>query len=165
MHLSREERQRIVEEFTIRHNGVFNAETFVMEVKRVGSSHPAYAYFEWDEKKAALNYLVGQAREFVRDLRISFKVEEVGRKGTVTVKMVEGPFLISPVSGRSSGGGYVLTDVDNPEHMIELCQQARSALSAWLRRYAVTIEHVKGSRKSIEDMIRLLDVEVDELVG
>ena len=46
-------RERIVREFTARHNGRFDPAVFVEEVRQAGPSHEAYEWFQWDDEAAA----------------------------------------------------------------------------------------------------------------
>lgn len=150
-------RQQIVEEFSIRHNGHFNPTLFLEEVRSKGPRHPAYEWFEWDQDKAALAYQIEQARDFARDLRVSFRVEEVGRGRTVSVREAEMPMVLSPMAGRRDGGGYYLVDPENPEHAAEHCRQAAVALRAWFRRYQSALVHANGSSAAIEKAIKALE--------
>lgn len=149
-------RQKIVRDFAIRHNGQFNPTLFVEDVRRTGPSHPAYEWFEWDQKKAALQYQIEQARAFARDLRITFTVEDIGRTRPVTVRTHEMPLVLSPINGRVKGGGYYLTDPGNPEHLAEHCRQAAIALETWLGRYSSAVEHAGGSVSALEEQVALL---------
>lgn len=152
-------RQQIIRDFCARHGGEFDARVFEGEVREAGPSHPAYEWFEWDTAKAALEYRVEQARAFCQGLRISFTVEDVGRKGPVIVREVEAPFAMSPLDNRGSGGGYYLLDVNNPDHMAELCRQARTDLSVWLGRYGAALVHAGGSIEQIERQIKALGID------
>lgn len=153
---TKEIRQKIVEEFAKRHNGIYNPTVFLDEVRRQGKKHPAYEWFEWDAKKAANEHNLWQARSFAKDLRIKFEVEEVGRSGAVTVRTTEMPMVLSPALGRSDGGGYVLTDPNDPAHMAEHCHQAATALLSWLNRYQAALVHVDGSTKTIERLAKAM---------
>lgn len=155
--LSKEKRQEIVEDFARRHNGQYDPKLFLREVKETGDKHPAFNWFEWDDKKAAGEYQLWQARSFAKDLRVNFTVEEVGREGAVTVRSVEAPAVISPVAGRKDGGGYVSFNPDDPEHIAEHCRQAGVALRSWMRRYEAALIHIDGSTKTIERLASALE--------
>jgi hypothetical protein len=150
-------RQQIVEEFARRHGGQFIPAPFVQEVKAKGKNHPAYDWFVWDESKAAFAYQVEQARDFASGLRVTFRVEEVGRNRRMTITESVMPMVISPMDGRRSGGGYYLVDPDNPEHMAEHCLQAASTLRSWFARYQSALSHAGISPSLIERAIRSLD--------
>lgn len=154
---TKELRQEIVREFALRHNGIFNPALFLDEVRSAGPSHQAYEWFEWDASKAALAYQTEQARNFARDLRVVFKIEEIGRKSAFTVRQTEMPMVMSPMAGRSKGGGYILVDPDDAEHMQEHCRQAATALRAWLDRYDAALVHCGGKRGDAESIIARLD--------
>lgn len=149
-------RQQIVEEFSRRHNGRYNPSLFVAEVQRKGPEHPAYEWFEWDRNKAALAYQVEQARDFARDLRVVFQVEEVGRSKPIRVATAM-PMVLSPIADRSHGGGYVLTDPDDPAHMAEHCRQAAQALRSWFGRYEAALRHAGANHEAINLMVQQLE--------
>lgn len=147
---SKERRQEIVRAFAVRHNGQYDASLFLEEVRETGESHPAWGWFEWDTDKAARQWHLEQARAFASGLRVSFRVEDIRPGRPVAVRTMEMPMVISPMDGRDKGGGYVLTDPENPAHMAEHCRQAAAALDAWLRRYRSALEHSGGSPAAIE---------------
>jgi len=132
------DRQEIVEEFSIRHNGLFDAALFLAEVRAIGPNHRAHAWFEWDDSEAAHEHRLWQSRQFAHGLKVHFEVVTVGRAGPITVS-VSAPMVISPMATRVVGGGYILTDPGNEEHMRELAHQAATALRAWLTRYGSTL--------------------------
>lgn len=154
---TKELRQQIVEEFSRRHNGQYDPALFFKEVKETGETHPAYEWFEWDGKKAANEYRLWQARSFAKDLRISFTVEDVGTSGKVTVTTSEMPMVLSPANGRKNGGGYVLTDPNDPAHQAEHCHQAAAALRSWLNRYQAALVHAGYGTKLIEQLAEAME--------
>ncbi len=156
---TKEQRQNIVREFAIRHNGVFNPRLFLDEVRRVGEEHPAFGWFEWDQEKAALAWQVEQARDFARDLRVTFKVEEFRPASAVRVVTREMPLVLSPIDHRHHGSGYVLTNPENPDHMREHCRQAAQALGAWIGRYASAVEHIGGSLEPLDSLSKDLAID------
>jgi hypothetical protein len=150
-------RQQVIREFCLRRNAEFDAKLFEQEVRETGPEHLAYEWFEWDDGEAARQHRIWQAREFARDLRVTFSVEEVGRAGTIHVREVEAPMLVSQMEGRLSGGGYFLTDPANPDHMAELCRQAATDLARWSRRYEGALAYAGGSLTTIEKQRLLLE--------
>lgn len=156
-HFTKEARQSIVREFALRHNGQYNPGLFLEEVQTTGPSHAAYGWFEWDAGKAALNYQIQQARDFARDLRVSFKVEEIGGKAGMRVKQSAMPLVISPTAGRKTGGGYLLFNPDDNSHLVEHCHQAAVTLKSWLNRYEAAVIRVGGSSGAVLDLVHLLE--------
>ena len=150
-------RERIVRDFATRHNGNFNPALFLAEVRQTGVSHPAYDWFEWDEGKAAHAYWLEQARDFARDLRVSFRIEEVTGPHQVRVHQAPIPMVLSPMEGRRNGGGYVLTDPDDPEHIAEHCRQAARTLQQWRDRYSAALAHAGIKPDAINQMIARLE--------
>lgn len=158
MALSKIDRQRIVKEFALRHNGVYNPSLFLEEVRRTGETHPAFNWFEWDAGKAAFAYQVEQARSFARDLRVTFTVTEInGGKRAVKVRETAMPLVISPMEGRRDGGGYLLVDPKDSDHMGEHCRQAAVALRAWLGRYTEAVRHVGMNTSELEALVTALE--------
>lgn len=153
-------RQQIVRDFALRHGG-FNAALFVEEVRAAGPDHPAYEWFQWDDDKAASEYRIWQAREFARGIKVRASIEEISRTG-IRVREIEMPLIISPVDGRRDGGGYFLSDPNDPEHMAEFCRQAAADLERWLRRYSGAVAYAKGSTAAIERQVRALYAAVPE---
>jgi hypothetical protein len=144
-------RERIVRDFTSRHNGRFDPAVFVEEVNAAGPSHEAYEWFQWDDREAASQWRIEQARSFVQGIRIKFSVETVSR-GNITIRQSVVPLVMSHLSNRRVGGGYVVTNTDSPDHMAEFCGQAARDLDAWLRRYAGAVLFAGGSTVQIERM-------------
>lgn len=159
-------RQRIIEDFARRNNLVtFDPALFLQEVCETGPSHPAYEWFEWDDTKAAHSYRIEQARAFGRDIRVVSTIETIDRNEHIKVREVVTPFIQSPISGRQDGGGYYFFNVNNPEHMAELCRQGAVALRAWLNRYSAALAHVQFSDKQFEKAIGLLEASAVQPVG
>lgn len=139
MRYSKQLRQEIIRDFAERNGGWYDPAAFVAEVRRRGKKHPAYDWFEWDDKEAAKQRRVEQAREFAQGLRVTFRVETVARKDKIVVRTVEMPFVLSPSEQRINGGGYYLTDPADPEHVAEFCRHAADTLEAWARRYQAAL--------------------------
>jgi hypothetical protein len=153
---TREVRQRIVEDHARRHGGVFDAAVFLEEVQVKGPAHLAFAWFEWADATAAHQHRLEQARDFVRDLKVVFRIEEISRSGTITVSY-SAPLVLSPMAERRGGGGYVIADFNDPRHMALLCEEGAATLRSWLRRYEVCLPHVSMPRKSVERLVEVLE--------
>lgn len=161
---TKERRQEIVRDFAVRHNGQYNPKLFLEEVRKVGQDHDAHAWFEWDSDKAAYEYQLWQAREFARDLKVSFSVETVGRKGAVKVVQTDMPLVVSPRGSRRDGGGYFLSDPTDGDHMAEHCHQAAASLRTWLNRYQGALIHAGVAHGKVEEIAVMLEsVPVTEL--
>ena len=149
-------RQQIIADFAKRHSGVYDPALFLAEVKRRGEAHPAYAWFRWDDGEAAHEYRLWQARTFARDLVIKFKTEVVGRSGTIRIVETQMPMVLSPLDGRSDGGGYIVSDPHSAEHLNLLCAEGAVALRSWLRRYTAALVHVGTTAEHFERVAGLL---------
>lgn len=149
-------RQEIVETFAKEHGGVFDAAAFLSEVNQVGAAHPAYDWFQWDDRKAAREHRLDQARAFAQGLRIRFEVETVER-GSVKVVSQSMPLVISPVHSRAKGGGYRLSDPDDPEHLAELCRQAAQQLRWFVERFQMAIAHAGVDSAALGQVLLDLD--------
>jgi len=65
--------------------------------------------------------------------------------------------VMSPIAGRSKGGGYILVDVDSKEHMADLCEEAASALRSWAKRYDAALAHAGAASSAINSALKALD--------
>lgn len=160
LRLTKSGRAKIVAEFAERHGGSFSPGLFLDEVRAAGEAHPAYAWFTWDQDRAALEHNLAEARAFVQDLKIRFTISEVGRTGSITVRTAEMPLALSPTDGRANGGGYRITNPNDPEHVAEHCRQGATALRSWIARYADAVRHAGGDLDALESTINSLDVVV-----
>ena len=149
MQLSREKRQAIVDDF-IQRNGGYSAQGFLAEVRRSNGSHPAWAWFDWDDPRAAEEHRLWQARTFVRDLTISFSVETV--TSSAHGFTVSAPRVLSPAESRPSGGGYRRFDPESAEDVAELATQAATAFASWRKRYEAAL-YASGVKQSVLDAI------------
>lgn len=127
-------RQQLVRDFAEKNGGWFDPAVFLSEVRKAGEKHPAYGWFEWDDGEAAHEFRLDQARDFARGLKVVFEVQTMNR-GTLRVVEQSAPMLVSPMAGRKGGGGYFITDPDDPAHMIELCLQAAQSMRWFISRY------------------------------
>ena len=140
---TREARQEIVEAFARANGGVFDAGAFLAEVSQVGKKHAAWDWFEWNDNKAAREHRLDQARDFARGLVVRFEIQVVDRGATKVVSQSV-PLIMSPTDNRRQGGGYVMTDPDDPQHMAELCRQAAQGLRWFIERFEAAIRHAGG---------------------
>lgn len=153
---TKEQRQKIVEDFAKEHGGIFDAGAFLSEVSQVGKAHDAYAWFTWDDNKAAREHRLNEAREFAQGLRIRFEIETIER-GSMKIVSATAPLVLSPVEGRASGGGYHLTDANDPAHVAELCRQAAQQLRWFVVRYQLAIAVAGVDAPAIERALAKLD--------
>ena len=91
------------------------------------------AFFGMSDEDAARAHRIELARGLVRGLRIVVAEPEVTGSAP---RVNQFPMMISPLSWRESGGGYVIFDPTNSEAMAELREQGRRALQSWLDRYS-----------------------------
>ncbi len=154
--LAKADRQRIVDDFAARNGGRFDPKAFVDDVRRTQGQHPAWAWFTWDDEKAAEDHRIWQARTFVRDLVILHTVETIQR-GRVVVSQVESPAFVSPLEGRNHGGGYLSLDPSDPVQMTMFCAEAATSLQAWLRRYSGAVAYAGGSAVALQKQLKALE--------
>jgi hypothetical protein len=142
-------RQKIVEEFAEKNGGWFDPAAFLESVRRAGTKHPAFVWFEWDDDKAAHEFRLDQARDFARGLVIRFEVRTQHR-GAFRIVEQSAPLIMSPIAGRKDGGGYFVTDPNDPAHMAELCRQAAQSLRWFVSRYEAALRFAGVSLTPIE---------------
>lgn len=150
-------RQQIVKEFAEQNGGVFDPATFLSYVRQAGDDHPAYSWFDWNDATAAHGYRLDQARNFASGLRIRFEIEAVERKA-VKVVTATAPMVFSPLAQRKHGGGYVVTDLNDPEHMAELSRQAAQSIRWFITRYEAAIIACGGNLPSLETLFTQLEI-------
>ncbi len=162
MSLAADDRQEIIRDFAQRNDGIYHPASFVEEVEKAGDDHPAHEWFEWDDGIAAQHHRTWQARMFAVGLRVQWTpIEDIAHKD---VKVHWLPFALSPVNDRADGGGYQITDPDNPEHMRELCRQAVTDLERWVNRYGPSLIYAGGSVAYLNKTLKQLrSVEDKEL--
>ena len=157
MKFTKELRESIIRDFCRRRNDGYDAILFEQEVRETGPSHPAYEWFEWNDTDAAREYRVWQAREFARGITVKFSVQEIVRSGTIHVTEVTAPLLLSPLDNRSKGGGYFLTDPNNPKHMEELRRQGALELRRWKERFALVLPHVGMPLSALDKILEKIE--------
>lgn len=146
--LSRLERTEIAQAWIAEHGGVFDPAAFIRHVAETGEDHPAYSWFTWNDKVAADAYRLDEARAFVSDLRISFKVETI-EFGPFRVRTIETPLLVSPMDSRANGGGYIAVDKTT---LPALATEGATALGAFIRRYRGVLVVAGCDPEQLEDM-------------
>jgi hypothetical protein len=152
--MTRQDRQAILDDFIARH-GRFSPAAFLAEAS--SDQHPAHRWFTWDDAAAANAHRIDQARDFIRDLRVTFSVEVIER-GKVNVREVTVPAAVSPMDGRQGRGGYVALDAAN---MPVFRQEAASSLAAWLRRYEGAVIAAGQDPSAVRGMIGALSVSAE----
>jgi hypothetical protein len=148
-------RQQIIREFAEAHGGVFDPAAFLNAVRAAGEGHPAFEWFEWDDAKAALEYRLDQARDFARGLVVRFEVQEIHR-GKMRIAERSAPLVMSPLGNRRDGGGYIVTDPTDADHMDELRRQAASSLRWYISRYEAVLADV-GAMQQFERTLSMLE--------
>jgi hypothetical protein len=103
--------------------------------------HPVHpVFFAMDDTEAAQAWREGRVRHWVSGLRIAVRMADVGPSIVSGVVVRELPAMVSPVTGRSAGGGYAPVDPSDPAMVAELRRQAAGALDSWLGRHAGVAE-------------------------
>ena len=119
--------------------------------------HKAYPiFFGISEEEAAQAHRVSLVRQWVSGLRITVSSSEAKpvSVGRVEVREVSLPAMISPVSKRRSGGGYVPVSPDDEDTMSELVAQAAADLERWLERYGGAASLAKVDTAPITEIVR-----------
>ena len=119
------------------------------------------AFYGIDDATAARQWRIDMARRMASGLRIV--VEQTDIKQSDKVLTIEYPAYISPVAKRKEGGGYEPFDPENEESQAELRRQAGVSLAAWLNRYRGCTENIGLDVAYIEEMVRILRDEKDEV--
>ena len=158
MHLTAQHRQRIIDGYLAETGrNMFIPGEFV-DWLTDKPSHPAYRiFFGKTDQEAAREHRIGLARSMASGLRITVH-SETQTAQVVQVVTRKYPALISPMAGRSMGGGYTPFDPSDPAAMAEIRRQACTSLQSWLNRYRGVAESAGVDLRFIEDACRALDV-------
>lgn len=121
--------------------------------------HEAYPwFFSKNDAEAAREYRIGLARQMASGLRISAQVSAPPQAASVSVSVREFPALVSPMSGRKSGGGYQGFSTDDPAMVAELRGQAAQSLRSWLARYRGIAEFCDVDVSSFDTVLDQMDI-------
>jgi hypothetical protein len=163
MRYTKEIREEIVSAFATRHNGQYDPKLFFSEVRDAGHDHPAHDWFEWNMEAGWLEHNLARARAFAHGITIRTEVRTIAANPfTIVVRPeeereVELPMLLSHGTSRSKGGGYVMADPASVVDMRELCRQAASQLSSWLRRNDAALIFAGCSSELFHKQLGLLE--------
>ncbi len=110
---------------------------------------PLHKYFEWDDRKAAHQYRLEQARRLIRSIEVVIedaKGKDVALKAYYNVADAEGQRSYEPME-------FVFSSPDLSDQVIE---QARTQLEAWRARFAKyswaknAVPHVAAALKAMK---------------
>lgn len=154
------DRQRIIDRYLAgTGRNMFVASEFI-DWLEINPDHEAYPwFFAKDDAEAAREYRIGLARQMANGLRIVARVSDT-KSAYVSVAVREFPALVSPMSGRTSGGGYLPFDPDDAVMVQELRRQGAQALRAWLHRYRGVMEISGTDVAPVEKLVIQIDGEV-----
>ena len=157
MKWNKQRRQKIIDDYlAATGENTFNAADFIdwLEDK---PEHPLWRFW-WgvDADDAKRRWMVDEARKFASGLRITVTETEIVNSTVTHIATREYPAFISPISGRSSGGGYVPFDPNDAAAMEELQAQASASLRQWLRRFRGAAEFAGLSVEPIEKLAAAL---------
>lgn len=135
-----------IRELTVQHGGTLTAEIVVEDAR--ATSSPLHDAFEWDNRQAAHEYRLEQARALIRCLRVV--VEPVGdlpsaRRLMVHVRRTEVREEVSAeLEDRParSDSVYVQADaaLEEPKTREYMVQQCLSEIRAWRRKWTELVE-------------------------
>lgn len=142
MAFKKADRQRIIDEYLAASGAnIFIPGDFIDWLSG-RPDHVAYPlFYGMDDEAAAREHRITLARQMANGLRITAQVSTAPHKASVVqVAVREFPALVSPISGRKDGGGYLAFDPNDVAHAAELRRQAATALRGWLARYRGVVE-------------------------
>lgn len=124
--------------------------------------HPAYPLvFGKDDNAAAREYRIDLVRRMASGLRITVTTSTTNESSVVSITTREYPSLISPVSGRQNGGGYVAYDATDSAVVSEFMTQGINSLRTWLLRYRGVFEEAGHDLSVIDEIVRSADAVKD----
>lgn len=161
------QRQEIIDDY-LRQTGqnLFIAGAFVDWLKNK-PDHIAYSwFFGMSDEEAARDHRISLARNMASGLRITASFSSAPSQAkSVTVKQGETnyPSMISPMSMRANGGGYIHFDPKDEKSMVEFRNEAASTLRSWVKRYAVALEAIDVDQKTIEKLASKLEITLERV--
>lgn len=139
---TRQKRQEIIDDY-LQQTGenLFVAAKFVdwLSDKK---EHEAYEWFYGlGDEEAARQYRIDLARNMASGLRVTATFSTAPQQvKSVSVKSRDYPAMISPMSMRGSGGGYISFDPSDTKSMAEFRNEAAMMLRSWVKRYRIAID-------------------------
>ncbi len=128
---SARERQRVVDEYLNESGRNQFVPREFLTCLRERPDHPVHpVFFGMDDAEAAQAWREGRVRHWVSGLRIAVRVTEAIPSAVSGVVVRQLPAMVSPVAGRSSGGGYAPVDPSDPAMVAELRRQAQGRSTA-----------------------------------
>ena len=157
MAFARKERQRIIDNYLNEsgHNRFVPAE--FLDWLSARPDHEVYdVFFGMSDEDAARAHRIDMVRQWTSGLRVTVNLSEQSavKVGSVTVREVSLPAMVSPLSGRKGGGGYIPVDEDA---LPELRLQAAQSLGSWLERYSGVLMLSGISVDPIKEIVRKLE--------
>lgn len=118
--------------------------------------HEAYPwFFGKDDATLARAHRIDMARRMASGLRITVSTVDPSRQSIIKVTERSYPAVVSPLSGRRSGGGYVGLDPSDPRMMADLREQGAQSLRSWLERYGSAFEDAGVDLSPIKEIAGL----------
>jgi len=162
---TKDERQKIIDDYLQRTGqNLFVAAQFVdwLSGKK---DHIAYSWFYgMSDESAAREHRVSLARSMASGLRVtaSFSTAPSQAK-SVSVRSSDYPAMISPMSMRTNGGGYIQFDPKDPKSMVEFRNEAAMMLRSWIKRYRVALDDAGIDAEALKNMAESLDAALEEV--
>lgn len=153
MRFRAKDRQRIIDGYlAAASRNMFIAPEFVdwLEGQPEHEAHPWF--FGKDDATLARAHRVDLARRMASGLRITVSKVEPTRQSIMKVTERVYPMVISPLSGRRRGGGYVPVDPSDEKVMAELREQGAQSLRSWLERYGDAFRDAGADLTAIEEL-------------
>lgn len=162
---TKDERQKIIDDY-LKATGqnMFIASKFVDWLSDK-TYHVAYSWFYgMSDEVAAREHRINLARSMASGLRItaSFSTAPSQAK-SVSVRSSDYPAMISPMSMRTNGGGYIQFDPKDPKSMVEFRNEAAMMLRSWVKRYRVALDDAGIDAETLKNMAASLDAALEEV--
>lgn len=156
--LTSKDRQRIIDDYLIgTGRNMFHAGEFIDWLSE-NKDHEAYSwFFSKSDGDAAREYRIGLARQMASGLRIKVQPVKPKKGNVLSLTVREYPAYVSPMRGRSAGGGYERFDPEDAQALAELQRQAAASLGSWLRRYGSAMEDSGVDLAPIKETASLIE--------
>jgi hypothetical protein len=143
---ARAERQKVIDDYLNQTGRNMFIPGEFLEWLQDKNDHQCWAvFYGQSDADAAQEHRKQMVRQWVSGLRLKVSVETSAETKGAEVRVTEYsvPAMLSPMTLRKLGGGYYVTNSDDPSHIAELAEQAATSLESWLSRHGGVAE-IKG---------------------
>lgn len=124
-----------LERIRVRHNGRLDQDNLLREAAK--PKNPLHAHFEWNDRRAAHEYRLEQARYLIRSIEVVMAADDEGEEPK-TIRA-----FVNVVRDEDRSYTSVAHAMSDPDLRAQVVAQAWKELEAWRQRHAELAEFAK----------------------